>query len=159
EPIGSIPRPPELIAGMQAAAEGRIGADELDVLYADAVEDTIRRLEDTGSPVVSDGVQRRPIFVTYPSHRLDGLAGDDVVIPFEDGDTRQVAELTRGPFRYQTFASEYLAEALRVTTRPVKQAVISPSAMSLLYPQDPIEGYSRDVFLSDLKHEAENDIR
>jgi len=41
----------------------------------------------------------------------------------------------------------------------VKQAVISASALSLLYPADGIPGYSRDAFLADLIDEAETDIR
>ena len=54
---------------------------------------------------------------------------------------RITERLTRGPFRYQTYAAEYLAEARRIAKRPVKQAVISASALSLLYPQDGIDGY------------------
>ena len=38
--------------------------------------------------------------------------------------------------------------------RPVKQAVISPSALSLLYPSDAIAGYSREQFIDDLLAEA-----
>ena len=41
----------------------------------------------------------------------------------------------------------------------MKQAVISASALSLLYPEKEIPGYSRESFLSDLVHEAEKDIR
>jgi len=37
--------------------------------------------------------------------------------------------------------------------------VISASAISLLYPQEGIAGYSRDQFISDLVNEAEADIR
>ena len=33
---------------------------------------------------------------------------------------------------------------------PLKQAVISASALSLLYPQDGIPGYTREAFLDDL---------
>ena len=91
---------------MQAAGEGRMSTDELEALYANAAEETIRQLEATGSPVVTDGEQRKPSFVTYPIHGLNGLAGDGVVIPFEDGHTRQLPRPTRGPFRYQTFAAE-----------------------------------------------------
>jgi 5-methyltetrahydropteroyltriglutamate--homocysteine methyltransferase len=144
---------------MRAAAEGRIGADELEALYTDAVRETIERLETTGSPVVTDGEQRKPSFATYPIHGLDGLAPDGVVIPFADGHTRQLPRLTRGPFRYRTYADEYLACAQRIAKRPVKQAVISASALSLLYPQDGIDDYSREQFLSDLVGEAETDIR
>ncbi len=42
---------------------------------------------------------------------------------------------------------------------PVKQAVIAASVLSLLYPQDGIEGYSRDAFVEDLVAECEKDIR
>ena len=159
EPIGSIPRPPELLEGMAAAAEGRISTEELDELYAKALQDTIARLEQTGSPVVTDGEQRKPSFATYPVHGLEGLAADGVVIPFEDGHTRQLPRLIKGPFRYRTYADTYLQEARRYTSRPVKQAVISASALSLLYPQDGIEGYPREDFLADLQREAETDIR
>ncbi|HZT14975.1 MAG TPA: cobalamin-independent methionine synthase II family protein [Gaiellaceae bacterium] len=159
EPIGSIPRPPELIAGVAAAAGGEITADELDALYAAALEDTIARFEETGSPVISDGEQCKPSFATYPLHGLDTLAPDGVVIPFADGHTRQLPRLTRGPFRYATYADAYVAEARRHTRRPVKQAVISASALSLLYPQEGIDGYSRDAFVADLLDEAEADVR
>ena len=159
EPIGSIPRPLELIEGVQAAAEGRLSREELDALYAKAVQDTIARFEATGSPVITDGEQRKPSFATYPVHELEGLAPDGVVIPFEDGHTRQLPRLTRGPFRYRTYADSYLEEARRHATRPLKQAVISASALSLLYPQEGIEGYPREAFLADLLREAETDIR
>ena len=144
---------------MQAAATGSIGTGQLEALYADAVRDTIARFEATGSPVITDGEQRKPSFLTYPIHGLDGLAPDGVVIPFEDGHTRQLPRLTRGPFRYQVYADAYLAEAHAIATRPVKQAVISASAISLLYPQEGIDGYTREEFLADLKREAETDIR
>jgi methionine synthase II (cobalamin-independent) len=133
--------------------------DELEALYADAVRDTIASFEATGSPVITDGEQRKPSFATYPVHGLEGLAPDGVVIPFADGHTRQLPRLTRGPFRYQTYADGYLVEAQRTATRPVKQAVISASALSLLYPQEGIAGYPREEFLSDLLREAESDIR
>jgi 5-methyltetrahydropteroyltriglutamate--homocysteine methyltransferase len=97
---------------------------ELEALYADAVRDTIGRFEATGSPVITDGEQRKPSFATYPIDGLE-LAPDGVVIPFADGHTRQLPRLTRGPFRYQTYADGYLAAARDIATRPVKQAVIS----------------------------------
>ncbi len=144
---------------MQAAASGSISKADLDALYDEAVRDTIARMEATGSPVVTDGEQRKPSFVTYPVDGLDSLAGGGVVIPFADGHTRQLPVITEGPFRYRTHADAYLRAALVVATRPVKQAVISASALSLLYPADGIEGYSRDAFIADLVDEAEADIR
>jgi len=144
---------------MAAAADGISSQRELDALFEQAVRSTIAELEATGSPVVTDGEQRKPSFATYPIHGLDTLAENGVVIPFADGHTRQLPVLTAGPFRYQTHADSYLLAAQRVARRPVKQAVISASALSLLYPADGIDGYSRDAFLADLIDEAEADIR
>ncbi len=124
-----------------------------------AVLDTIRRFEKTGSPVITDGEQTKPSFATYSIDGLSNLTSDGVVIPFEDGHTRQLPRLTAGPFRYATYASKYLAAARKLTALPIKQAVISASALSLIYPSDEIPGYSRDTFLSDLVDEAANDIR
>jgi hypothetical protein len=44
--------PKELIEGMKAFADGRIGADALDALFDAAVADTIRLFEETGSPAI-----------------------------------------------------------------------------------------------------------
>ncbi|MFF0576882.1 cobalamin-independent methionine synthase II family protein [Streptosporangium saharense] len=158
EPIGSIPRPPELLTALADHADGRIGDEELAARQAEAVAETIRRLEETGSPVLVDGEQSKPSFATYPIAGLPGLRPDGAVIPFADGHTRQLPRLTSGPFRYAVHAEEYLRRARSHTALPVKQAVIAPSALSLLYPADGIEDYPRKAFLDDLVSEAETDI-
>jgi 5-methyltetrahydropteroyltriglutamate--homocysteine methyltransferase len=56
-------------------------------------------------------------------------------------------------------ADSYLDVAKQFAHVPVKQAVIAASAMSLLYPDAGIPGYSRDAFIADLINEAEADIR
>jgi 5-methyltetrahydropteroyltriglutamate--homocysteine methyltransferase len=159
EPIGSIPRPPELIQTIVAFQAGKATPEALETAYRDALTDTIARLEETGSPVLTDGEQTKPSFATYPLSGLKNLAPDGVVIPFADGHTRQLPRLTSGPFRYAVHADSYFRAARALTQRPLKQAVISASAMSLLYPTNGIPGYSRDAFLTDLIDEAEADIR
>lgn len=159
EPIGSVPRTRELLEGVQAFNEKKISKRELDSLYDAAVRDTIDSFERTGSPVITDGEQRKSSFATYPLERLENLAGNGVTIPFADGHTRQLPTLTSGPFRYGRYADSFLEGALKYTELPVKQAVISASAMSLLYPQGGIDGYTKDQFISDLKNEHEADIR
>ena len=159
EPIGSIPRPAYLVEGLGRFAAGEIGAEALGELQAKALAETIRRFEETGSPILTDGEQGKPSFATYPLSGLNTLAPDGVVIPFADGHTRQLPRLTEGPFRYQTYADSYLTAAKKLTTRPVKQAVIAASAISLIYPGDGIDGYSQEAFIADLVNEAEADIR
>ena len=49
--------------------------------------------------------------------------------------------------------------AMHYARVPVKQAVISPSALSLMYPEEGIPGYSREGFIDDLLREHESEIR
>ncbi len=159
EPIGSIPRPASLIQTITAFAAGETSRAHLDDAYAEALHDTIERFEQTGSPVITDGEQTKPSFATYPLSGLDNLAPNGVTIPFADGHVRQLPCLTAGPFRYGVHAASYVEAARRLTKSPVKQAVISASALSLLYPASGIPGYSREEFLADLIDEAASDIR
>lgn len=157
EPIGSIPRPPELIAAVE---NGSISDPATHQLYLDATRDTIERFEATDSPVITDGEQRKfHNFWTYSVHGLPNTAPDGFTIPFAAGHSRRMPRLTSGPFRYRRYADAYLEVAGRYATRPLKQAVISPSALSLMYPPDEIPGYSREAFIDDLLDEHEAEVR
>jgi 5-methyltetrahydropteroyltriglutamate--homocysteine methyltransferase len=156
EPIGSIPRPVDLI---ERVAKSDSEDPNLAPLYEDAIRDTIKRFEATGSPVVTDGEQRKyHNFFTYAVHGLPNTAPDGFKIPFSDGHTRRLSRLTQGPFRYRRYADCYLDVAMRYAHVPVKQAVISPSALSLMYSES-IPDYSRDQFIEDLLKEHETEIR
>src|SRR4051794_274760 len=158
EPIGSIPRPLQLIEAI-TASEG--GSDSrLNSLYQEAIKDTIERFEATGSPVITDGEQRKyHNFWTYPVHGLPNTAPDGFRIPFAAGHVRRMPRLSSGPFRYKRDADSYLDIAQRYAHVPLKQAVISPSALSLMYPADPIPGYTREQFIDDLLREHETEVR
>lgn len=159
EPIGSIPRPISLIQAIVASQAGQLSGAALEDAYVEALRDTIERLEKTGSPVITDGEQTKPSFATYPLTGLTNLAPEGVTIPFADGHTRQLPCLTAGPFRYGVHVAGYVEAARRLTKLPIKQAVISASALSLLYPAPGISGYPREEFLADLIDEAAEDIR
>ena len=157
EPIGSIPRPLPLI---EAIARGDSIPEALDALYDDAIRDTIARFEATGSPVITDGEQRKyHNFWTYSVEGSPNTAPDGFKIPFTAGHVRRMPRLTHGPFRYKRYADSYLDVAQRYAHLPVKQAVISPSALSLLYPADEIPGYTRQEFIDDLLNEHEKEVR
>jgi methionine synthase II (cobalamin-independent) len=168
ELVGSLPRPMKLQEAFQAYDDGKIGHDDLVAEQDKAAEDSIKRLEETGEPVVTDGEQRESSFATYPitdtlagTGLADNLAGDGQYFAiFDDGHHRQLPRLTGGPFRYKTFASEFVEKNKAIATHPVKQAVIAPSMLMLLHPlEGEIPGYSREQFLSDLCDECEQDIR
>jgi methionine synthase II (cobalamin-independent) len=168
ELVGSLPRPMKLQEAYEAYDQGQIEWSELQAEQDAAAEDSIRRLEEVGEPIVTDGEQRESSFATYPitdtlagTGLADNLAGDGQFFAiFDDGHHRQLPRLTGGPFRYKTFASEFVEKNRAIATHPVKQAVIAPSMLMLLYPlEGEIEGYSRDQFLADLCDEVEQDIR
>ncbi|MBA2580370.1 MAG: hypothetical protein H0V03_05960 [Thermoleophilaceae bacterium] len=168
ELVGSLPRPMKLQQAYADLDDGKITVEELQALQEEAAKDSIKRLEQTGETYVTDGEQRESSFATYPiTTTLAGtglapnLAGDGQFFAiFDDGHHRQLPRLTGGPFRYQTFASEFVEKNKRDASKPVKQAVIAPSMLMLLYPlEEEIEGYPREQFLSDLCDEVEKDIR
>jgi methionine synthase II (cobalamin-independent) len=168
EPVGSLPRPKKLQEAYAAYDQGKIKKEELEREQDVACLDSIKRMEATGAPIVSDGEQRMSSFATYPL--TDTLAGTGLAehlaadgqyfAIFTDGHHRQLPRLTGGPFRYKTYAAEFTEKAMKMATKPLKQAVIAPSMLALLYPlDDEVKGYSRDQFLSDLCDECEKDIR
>ena len=168
ENVGSLPRPMALQAALVDYDAGKITHEQLSHQQDDACRDSIARMEGTGAPIVSDGEQRASSFATYPltdtlagTGLADHLAGDGQYFAiFADGHHRQLPRLTGGPFRYKTYASEYVKKAMAMAHKPLKQAVIAPSMLALLYPLDTaIDGYSREQFHSDLVDECEKDIR
>lgn len=157
EPIGSIPRSRKLI---EAMATVNPLDPMLDSFYESEIKDTIARFEATGSPVITDGEQKKyHNFWTYCVQGLANTTPDGFTIPFKAGHARRMLKLIAGPFRYRIYADSYLDFAMRHTQIPVKQAVISPSALSLMYPLEEIPGYSRAEFIDDLLREHETEVR
>ncbi len=168
ENVGSLPRPVRLQEAIAAYDSGSIRFDELASEQEAACKDTIERMEATGAPIISDGEQRASSFATYPitdtlagTGLADNLAADGQYFAiFDDGHHRQLPRLTGKPFRYKTFAADYVEKSKVYATKPMKQAVIAPSMLSLLYPlEGEVDGYPREEFLADLCDEAEKDIR
>ena len=168
EPVGSLPRPQKLQDAYAAHDEGKISYEELEKEQDAAVKDSIERMEATGSPIVSDGEQRWSSFATYPiTDTLAGTGLADTLGPggqffaiFADGHGRQLPKLMKGPFKYKNFASDALKKSIKFANKPMKQAVIAPSMLALLYPLDEeVDGYSQKDFEEDLCNECEKDIR
>ena len=169
EPVGSLPRPSWLQRAYAQYDAGEITRVQLEAEQDKTVKDSIEHLEQTGAPIISDGEQRWSSFATYAitdtlagTGLADNLAGDggQFFAIFADGHNRQLPRLTGGPFRYKTYAADTLRKSLPMAHTPMKQAVIAPSMLALLYPLDSeIPGYSREQFEEDLVSECEKDIR
>jgi methionine synthase II (cobalamin-independent) len=169
EPVGSLPRPSRLQQAYAQYDEGQITREQLETEQDMAVRDSIEHLETTGAPIISDGEQRWSSFATYAitdtlagtglADHLAGSGGQYFAI-FADGHKRQLPRLTGGPFRYKTYAADTLKRSIAMAHAPMKQAVIAPSMLALLYPLDKeIPGYTREQFEADLVDECEKDIR
>jgi methionine synthase II (cobalamin-independent) len=169
EGVGSLPRSSVLQAALAAYDCGAIDHAQLVHEQDIACLDSLRRMEQTEAPIISDGEQRESSFATYCL--ADTLAGtglaDHLVFDggqyfaiFDDGHKRQLPRLIGGPFRYKLYAGEYVAKARPLTSRQLSQGVVTPSMLSLLYPLDgELPGYPREQFLSDVCAEVEKDIR
>ena len=169
EPVGSLPRPGRLQEAYAQYDAGKINREQLEAEQDTAVRDSIEHLEATGEPIISDGEQRWSSFATYAitdtlagtglADHLAGSGGQYFAI-FADGHKRQLPKLTGGPFRYKTYAADTLKKSITMAHTPMKQAVIAPSMLALLYPLDEeIPGYTREQFEADLIDECEKDIR
>ena len=88
------------------------------------------------------------------------LYGDGQAI-FDDGHHRQLPRLKSGPLRYNTYAYENFKKSYPYAKgHGMKQAVIAPSMLYLLYPLNgTVEGYPKEKFVEDLVNECEKDIR
>lgn len=160
EPIGSIPRPISLIEGIASFKKGLITEESLDLLYSEAIIDTIHKFEETGSPIITDGEQRKyHNFATYSVDGLSNFAPDGFKLHFAAGHYQQWPRLISGPFRYHIYADKFLDIARKYSQAVFKQAVISPSALSLFYPAEEIPEYPRDQFISDMLNEHETEIK
>ncbi|KAJ7982941.1 hypothetical protein DFH06DRAFT_1266565 [Mycena polygramma] len=169
ESVGSLPRPQYLQAKFEEYDAGKATLEDLFEAQERAAADSVQRMEETGQEFITDGEQRASSFATYPV--IDTLGGkglaDNLVADgqyfaiFDDGHHRQLPRLTRGPFKYKTYAFEYFRKSKPLAKKArMKQAVIAPSMLYLLYPlQGEIKGYPKSQFIADLVAECEKDIR
>ena len=90
-------------------------------MYEEAIRDTIENFEATGSPVITDGEQRKyHNFGTYCVDGLPNIAPDGFQLPFVSH-VRRWPRLVSGPFRYKRYASSFLDFAKRYATKPVNR--------------------------------------
>lgn len=169
EVVGSLPRPKYLQDAFADYDAGKISLSDLQRAQDKAAEDSVKRMEETGSDLVTDGEQRASSFATYPiidtlggAGLADNLKADGQYFAiFDDGHHRQLPRLVSGPFKYKTYAYEDFRQSRPYAKRcAMKQAVIAPSMLYLLYPLNgSVEGYPREQFIEDLVNECEKDIR
>jgi hypothetical protein len=104
-------------------------------------------------PTLSELTKRRPssttVIIVSCRDWSKGLSGQPLIRYTQTG-------LTYNP-RYKTYAYENLKKSQPFAKgSPMKQAVIAPSMLYLLYPLNgTVEGYSKEQFVEDLVNEVE----
>lgn len=161
EQIGSIPRNSRLIEAYSEYKAGRISYEQLNQLAEAETKQVMQELEGLGCPVISDGEQRKfDGFAHYCLHNSPCYHEHGLEVDFSDGHKRLFApQLKTPPFKYEHTADEFLKFALQHTKVPVKQAVISPSMLSLVYPPSGITHYNHHQFIHDLINQHVEEVK
>jgi len=163
EPIGSLLRPPELIAARERLERGELAAAEFAHIEDQAVDEAIALQEACGLEVVSDGELRRTSFQAWLASAVDGLGE----VPMEayvwgQWHSRELGDWSlerpsglgvRSKLRQRRHPSVNEFTYLRArTSRQPKVALTSPSLYANLWsPELSRDAYpTLDAFLADV---------
>ncbi|MCL6563763.1 MAG: cobalamin-independent methionine synthase II family protein [Firmicutes bacterium] len=142
-PVGSWPRPPELVRAVRERRRGRLDPDSFRRLADDAVRAAVAAQEAAGLDVITDGEQRRDNFLAFVAEKLEGVTMMTVaeLLPYlEDKAAFEEVlgtldvpafSLTNpvavGPVRRrQSLAGDEVEFLRHITDRPIKVALPGP---------------------------------
>ena len=77
--VGSLPKPPEILAARADRAKGRISREDLRKLERTATEDWVRFQDEIGMDVIVDGEQYRGDMVAFFAEELEGFTKGGLV--------------------------------------------------------------------------------
>lgn len=83
EQVGSLLRPPELLAARGAYAEGRLAEPELREAEDRAIGEALRRQRETGIDIFTDGEMRRGSWLSDMAEAVDGFVPDPIVLDWK----------------------------------------------------------------------------
>jgi 5-methyltetrahydropteroyltriglutamate--homocysteine methyltransferase len=126
--VGSLPKPPALVAARARFARGGLSERELDALAEEAVVFWLRRQEDLGLDILVDGEMYRGDMVAYFADQLDGMELGGLVRAY--GNRYYHKPVIRGPVRWeQPMTVGWWRFAQGHTTKPVKAVITGPYTM------------------------------
>ena len=134
--VGSLLRPPELLATRAAFREGSIDGDTMRAAEDAAILDALAMQRDAGLEVFTDGELRRSAWMTDLAEAVDGFVDDHVILKWHsaDGTAEEVPS-------YSKVAGSKLRQAGRITSYefdflkehapgPVKMTMPSPAIIA-----------------------------
>jgi 5-methyltetrahydropteroyltriglutamate--homocysteine methyltransferase len=163
EHVGSLLRPPFLLAAREAYARGELAPAGLKAAEDRAVREVVAMQEEVGLPVVNDGEMRRESFQSELTAACDGFTGVDVSAwLWGEWYSAEVGDLTIArpeglaviaPVRKRrSLAAEEFTFLRGCTSRQAKVTLPSPSLFANLWsPQRSTGAYpTLDAFLADV---------
>jgi 5-methyltetrahydropteroyltriglutamate--homocysteine methyltransferase len=123
--VGSLPKPPEIIAARADRAKGRITREELRTLERGATEDWVRFQDDIGMDVIVDGEQYRGDMVAFFAEELEGFTQGGLVRSYGNRYYRKPV-VTGELRRTHPITLEWWEFAQSLTDRPVKGMLTGP---------------------------------
>jgi 5-methyltetrahydropteroyltriglutamate--homocysteine methyltransferase len=168
--VGSLLRPPELLAAQDALARGELTPKAFKRVEDEAVDDALALQEEAGLDVVTDGEMRRLSFQSQLTAAVDGF-GDWNLEAFLWGDwqSAELGELRveRPPLavtgrlrRKRSLATEEFTYLRGRTDRVVKVTLPSPSLFANFWdPERSISAYQNlEEFLEDVAELLREDV-
>ena len=136
EHIGSLLRPPALLAARQAVEEGRLSADALRADEDAYIRDAVRLQEDVGLEVVTDGEYRRGIYFGHFGAAVSGFTEMDAEMSFRGAGGEplryRAAVVTGRLVRHHGIATDEFRFVRSLTRRTPKVTLPSPSSQHYL---------------------------
>jgi 5-methyltetrahydropteroyltriglutamate--homocysteine methyltransferase len=123
--VGSLPKPPEILAARADFAKGRISREDLLALERKATEDWVRFQDEIGMDVIVDGEQYRGDMVAFFAEELEGFEQGALVRSY--GNRYYRKPLANGAIvRTHPITLEWWRFAQSLTDKPVKGMLTGP---------------------------------
>jgi 5-methyltetrahydropteroyltriglutamate--homocysteine methyltransferase len=132
--VGSLLRPPELLAARAAHAEGRLAVDALREAEDQAILGALARQREIGIDALTDGEYRRGAFLTDLPDAVEGFVSERVMLEWHGpggGAEGSVAPVVGGRLRPRRLLTRHEADFLQAHAgAPFKIAVPMPSQLA-----------------------------
>ena len=136
EHIGSLLRPPALLAARQAVDEGRLFREALRTEEDAHIRDAVRLQEEVGLDVVTDGEYRRGIYFGHFGEAVSGFTEMDAEMSFRgpggEALRYRAAVVTGRLVRHRGIATDEFRFVRSLTRRTAKVTLPSPSSQHFL---------------------------
>src|SRR5580765_4161952 len=131
EHIGSLLRPPDLLAAREAFANGRLDQASLRAAEDDAIRAAVARQREIGLDVVADGEMRRFSWLTGMADAVDGFIPDSVMLEWHGpggGREKTTAKIVGAALRkHRMLTADEVPFMKSLGTIPFKVTIPAPS--------------------------------